>query len=95
MKKAKNKIVKNNTKKCRLWLWAIVALFIGGMIGYTAHFVAVNWHSFFVTCPNGDKPDKNGCCEGEVYTDAGDGWMVCCPEGVDNCFPPLFKKCPF
>ena len=95
MKKAKNKIVKNDTKKCRLWLWAIVALFIGGMIGYTAHFVVVNWHSFFVTCPNGNKPDNNGCCEGEVYTDAGDGWMVCCPEGVDNCFPPLFKKCPF
>lgn len=93
MKKVKDKIVKS--KKCRLWLWIIIAFFVGGIVGYTAHFVKVNWHSFFVTCPNGNKPDKHGCCEGESYTDAGGGWMVCCPDDADNCFPPLFKKCPF
>ena len=47
-----------------------------------------------VVCQNGNKPDKNGCCEGEVYTDAGDGWMVCCPNGGDNCFPPINNCVP-
>ncbi len=42
-----------------------------------------------VSCPNGESPDKNGCCDGEIYTDAGGGWMVCCPDGGDNCFPPV------
>lgn len=89
MKIIKNKIVKNDTKKCRLWLWVFIAFFVGGAIGYTTHFLKINWNSFFVTCPNGNKPDKHGCCDGEVYTDAGGGWMVCCPDGADNCFPPL------
>ena len=40
-------------------------------------------------CEDGTRPDKNGCCKGEVYTDAGGGWMVCCPNGGDNCFPPI------
>ena len=40
-------------------------------------------------CEDGQKPDSNGCCAGEVYTDAGGGWMVCCPNGGDNCFPPI------
>ena len=26
---------------------------------------------------------------GDLYTDAGGGWMVCCPEFGENCFPPV------
>lgn len=71
------------------WLWIIVAFLGGFIIGYAAYYTIVNWHGFFAICPNGVRPDKNGCCAGEVYTDAGDGWMVCCPDGGDNCFPPI------
>lgn len=86
----KEKINKTGTtKKSRRWVWIVVAFILGIGIGYTAHYLVVNWHSFFVTCPNGNKPDKHGCCAGEVYTDAGGGWMVCCPDGGDNCFPPI------
>ena len=67
----------------------IVAFILVFCAGYATHYIFANWHSFFVVCPDGNKPDKNGCCEGEEYTDAGGGWMVCCPDGGDNCFPPL------
>ena len=76
-------------RKCRVWLWVLIALLSGFVIGYATHYTIINWHGFFAVCPNGDSPDKNGCCSGEVYTDAGDGWMVCCPDGGDNCFPPV------
>lgn len=88
----KKKIVKkaiNQTTKPRLWIWVLCAFVIGGAFGYTAHYLIINWNGFFVTCTDGNRPDKNGCCAGEVYTDAGDGWMVCCPDGGDNCFPPM------
>lgn len=82
-----NKVV--SAKKSRTWIWIVIGFILGGCIGYTTHYLVVNWHGFFVVCPDGNKPDKNGCCKGEVYTDAGDGWMVCCPDGGDNCFPPM------
>ena len=89
----KKKTVKQTLSKpvcvCDNWPRIILALFLGCFIGYVAHYMIVNWHSFFVTCPDGNRPDKNGCCGNEIYTDAGDGWMVCCPEGGDNCFPPI------
>ena len=66
-----------------------VGVVIGGAFGYAAHYLIVNWNGFFVTCTDGNRPDKNGCCAGEVYTDAGGGWMVCCPEIGENCFPPV------
>ena len=53
------------------------------------YYLIVNWNGFFVKCLDGNRPDKNGCCTGEIYTDAGDGWMVCCPNGGENCFPPM------
>ena len=87
MKQSKAKQVK--TKKTNLWCWVMVAFILGGLIGYSIHYTIINWNGFFVTCPSGDRPDKNGCCEGEVYTDAGDGWMVCCPQDGENCFPPM------
>ena len=80
----KMKKTKDNT-----WLFVVIAVLVGWAFGYCTHFVVANWHSFFVTCPSGNKPDKNGCCDGEVYTDAGGGWMVCCPNDGDNCFPPM------
>ncbi len=89
----KKKIVKKSTPKqicmCDNWPRIILSLVLGFFIGYVAHYTVQNWHGFFATCPNGDRPDKNGCCGTEVYTDAGDGWMVCCPDGGDNCFPPI------
>lgn len=86
----KNKVIKKSEKqKCHKWLWLVLVFLLGGFVGYTTHYLIENWNGFFVTCPDGARPDKNGCCAGEVYTDAGDGWMVCCPDGGDNCFPPM------
>ena len=73
----------------KIWLWIFIAFLIGGVCGVCAHYMVINWNGFFVRCDDGTRPDKNGCCSGEVYTDAGDGWMVCCPNDGDNCFPPL------
>ena len=89
-KKTVKKSVKiTSTQKSKSWLLILVAFMLGGIIGYTTHYLVVHWNGFFVTCSDGTRPDKNGCCTGEVYTDAGDGWMVCCPNGGDNCFPPM------
>lgn len=91
MRKVSVKKIKQNTsdKKCKLWLWVVIAFLLGGAFGYVTHYTVVNWHGFFAVCPDGVKPDKHGCCAGETYTDAGDGWMVCCPENAENCFPPI------
>ena len=89
-KKIVKKSVKQNTpKKSGLFIWVLIAFIIGGAFGYAAHYTIINWNGFFAVCADGNKPDKNGCCAGEIYTDAGDGWMVCCPDGGDNCFPPM------
>lgn len=88
-KLVKKSLNKTQSKKCKSWIWILVAFVFGVMVGYTTHYLVVNWHGFFVTCNDGTRPDKNGCCTGEVYTDAGDGWMVCCPNGGNNCFPPM------
>jgi len=83
------RIKKSNKKKSVFWMWLAIAFLIGGAAGYMTHYLIVNWHGFFAVCNDGARPDKNGCCAGEIYTDAGDGWMVCCPNGGDNCFPPM------
>ncbi len=75
--------------KNRTWLWVVIAGLVGFCIGLATYYTAVNWHGFFAKCEDGTRPDKNGCCTGEIYTDAGDGWMVCCPDGGENCFPPI------
>lgn len=83
---------KKNNKgmiKSRLWWFVLFAFVFGFATGYVTHYLIVNWHGFWAVCSDGNWPDKNGCCMGEVYTDAGDGWMVCCPDGGDNCFPPI------
>lgn len=86
----KKKVIKKSVeKKPKLWVWVLFALVFGVVVGYATHYTIVNWHGFFATCPDGNSPDKNGCCGDEIYTDAGDGWMVCCPSGGENCFPPI------
>lgn len=89
MKKERIRKNNQNNKKLNLWVWILLAFLFGGLVGYCTHYIVVNWHGFFAVCQDGDRPDKNGCCTGEIYTDAGDGWMVCCPVGGDNCFPPV------
>lgn len=42
------------------------------------------------TCVNGDAPDADGCCAGEELVDMGDGTLMCCAIGTDECFPPMF-----
>lgn len=92
----KKKVLVKNVKKSekineksKLWIWVVGAFLIGAVFGFAMNYTVANWNSFFAKCPNGAWPDKNGCCAGETYTDAGSGWMVCCPEEGDNCFPPV------
>jgi len=41
-------------------------------------------------CPDTNtRPDKDGCCAGEVYTDMGANGFNCCPPGDGDCFPPI------
>lgn len=89
MKMERIKRSNKNTTNTRFVFWIVVAFLFGALVGYSAHYGIVNWHGFFAVCQDGNRPDKNGCCAGEIYTDAGDGWMVCCPDGGDNCFPPI------
>ncbi|MDR2412962.1 MAG: TrbI/VirB10 family protein [Rickettsiales bacterium] len=42
-----------------------------------------------ITCEDGTKPDPNGCCTGETYTDMGEDGFNCCPAGSGDCFPPI------
>ena len=87
--KSKQKTISQKANKSKFRLWIAISFVLGFVLGYGILYTIVNWNGFFVKCPNGVRPDKYGCCAGEVYTDAGDGWMVCCPDGSTNCFPPL------
>ncbi|MCQ2599587.1 MAG: hypothetical protein MJ187_04425, partial [Alphaproteobacteria bacterium] len=40
-------------------------------------------------CEDGSTPDDNGCCSGETFMVLDDGAPVCCPDGGEECFPPL------
>lgn len=40
-------------------------------------------------CDDGSKPDKNGCCTGEKYTDLGELGFNCCLGDGKTCFPPI------
>ena len=42
------------------------------------------------TCSDGNMPDGNGCCAGEVFTYMDDGTYACCVDDTDSCFPPMF-----
>lgn len=41
-------------------------------------------------CVDGTKPNKFGCCTGEVFKDLGNSVFACCPKSGDGeCFPPI------
>jgi hypothetical protein len=40
-------------------------------------------------CANGEKPNKYGCCENEIFKDMGNAEFACCPIMGGDCFPPL------
>lgn len=41
-------------------------------------------------CGDGTKPNRYGCCTGEVFKDLGDEGFACCPKNGDYlCFPPM------
>lgn len=42
------------------------------------------------TCADGAAPDADGCCAGEELVDMGNGTLMCCAVGTDECFPPMF-----
>lgn len=37
-------------------------------------------------CSDGNAPDENGCCDGEIFTTLDDG-VACC--AADECYPPM------
>lgn len=40
-------------------------------------------------CGDGTKPNKFGCCTGEVFKDLGNTEFACCKKDTDECFPPM------
>ena len=40
-------------------------------------------------CGDGTKPNKFGCCTGEIFKDLGNATFACCKKDCDECFPPM------
>ncbi len=40
-------------------------------------------------CGDGTKPNKFGCCTGEVFKDLGNTEFACCKKDTNECFPPM------
>lgn len=40
-------------------------------------------------CGDGSKPNKFGCCAGEVFKDLGNTEFACCKKDSNECFPPM------
>ena len=40
-------------------------------------------------CPDGNKPNRFGCCTGEKFTDMGNLEFACCVDETSECFPPV------
>lgn len=69
-------------KKIFMWGTVIVIAFIGAFLLWGV--IAPD-----ASCADGSRPDRNGCCGGETYTDMGaEIGFVCCPQSGD-CFPPI------
>ena len=67
-------------------LTAIVTAFV------TAHIVTKQYEISDETeylCKGDAKPDSNGCCPGETYTDMDELGFACCPIDGGDCFPPI------
>lgn len=40
-------------------------------------------------CADGAKPNKYGCCDGEVFKDLGNLVFACCPKDGGDCYEPI------
>lgn len=40
-------------------------------------------------CGDGTKPNKFGCCTGEIFKDLGNATFACCKKDGEECFPPM------
>ena len=40
-------------------------------------------------CGDGTKPNKYGCCSGELFKDLGNAEFACCKKDTNECFPPM------
>lgn len=40
-------------------------------------------------CGDGTKPNRFGCCTGEIFRDMGNAVFACCPTTGGDCFPPI------
>ncbi|MBR5625230.1 MAG: hypothetical protein IKW67_00405 [Alphaproteobacteria bacterium] len=79
--------MKKKTKFCFI---LIITFFVGCLTGaFVWHNRNVFSFSELPMCEDGNEPDKNGCCLGEIYTDMNDLGFNCCPEVGGDCFPPL------
>lgn len=79
--------MKKNISLCAAIVIAfVVGFFLGGWV-YTSRDLITPKND--LTCVDGSVPDKNGCCDGELYTDMGDLGFNCCPEAGGDCFPPI------
>ncbi len=76
-----------NTNLCIKIILLAIVCFVIGVIG-GVYFARDDGR--VGVCIDGQTPDKNGCCAGEIYTDMGElGWN-CCPENTMlDCFPPI------
>ena len=53
------------------YLFIIISFFLGFCLGLVVDSLP-KWFNFSdALCLDGTQPDKNGCCEGELYTDMG------------------------
>ncbi len=79
--------MKKNISSCVAIIVAFLVGFLLGMWAHASRDVLVPQSD--LTCTDGSVPDKNGCCDGELYTDMGDLGFNCCPESGGDCFPPI------
>lgn len=71
------------------YLIIFVSFFIGLGLGLFIDVLPELFDFSDAVCLDGSQPDKNGCCDGELYTDMGDLGYNCCPEVGGDCFPPI------
>lgn len=76
-------------KKGLIALASVLAgMMVGLIVGWAIWAPMPSWGSG-LQCLDGTRPDKHGCCAGEVYTDMADLGFNCCPTTGGDCFPPI------
>ncbi len=73
----------------RVTLFGMMCFTLGVICGAYFSVNPISFGGSDAVCLDGAAPDKNGCCDGEIYTDMGEHGWNCCPEGNGDCFPPL------